>query len=122
MNVKSISDKMSEDSSSVYTEDGVNILGSNWAIEYITSDNDSCPDQFKNDEADGLTDDSSQIIYINFTDFDSKEFDDFEVHIKRVLRHEIIHAFLSESGLAESSGISRYIRISQVQKACARLW
>ena len=33
---------------------------------------------------------------------ESCDLDDFEVHRKKVMRHEIIHAFLFESGLQEN--------------------
>ena len=59
--------------------DGINILGSKWKIKkkYISA------------EEDGYTDVSKKVIIVNPK---AKEYN-------RVLRHEIIHAFMFESGL-----------------------
>lgn len=78
----------------------VSILGSDWEIIYKDDD-----PYFE--EAKGYTNPASRKIVIENlkctndpTDFNLEE---QAVDQKRVLRHEIIHAFLFESGLAENS-------------------
>ena len=52
-------------------------------------------------ECDGYCDKTSHKIVITTKD-DDCNLDDFNVYRKKVLRHEIIHAFLFESGLHEN--------------------
>lgn len=52
-------------------------------------------------EADGYCDKTTKTIVIAKEDTES-ELGNYEVYLKKVLRHEIIHAFLFESGLAEN--------------------
>lgn len=59
---------------------------------------------------DGFCDETTKEIFVesyqNYkNDWDSKQ--DVSVQTKKVKRHEIIHAFLSESGLAENSEWAR---------------
>lgn len=79
----------------------INILGSEWTIIYRDDD-----PAFEN--AHGYTDDASKEIIIENIKVDLSNPLAFDVNAqninqKRVLRHEILHAFLSESGLASSS-------------------
>jgi hypothetical protein len=78
----------------------VNILGSEWTIKYV--DDDPAFEQ-----ANGITNDAAREIIIEnvkMTD-DPLAFDMQSQYInqKRVLRHELIHAYLYESGLGDSS-------------------
>ena len=78
----------------------VNILGSEWTIKYV--DDDPAFEQ-----ANGITNDVAREIIIEnvkMTD-DPLSYDMQSQYInqKRVLRHELIHAYLYESGLGESS-------------------
>ena len=71
----------------------LNILGAKWTVEYRNADADPLLD-----ENGGYTDSSINLIVIS----NRKRSDDvanFEEIQKRYLRHEIIHAFLYESGL-----------------------
>ena len=75
----------------------INILGSKWTIKEMNSEQDKTLL-----DADGYTDWTIKTIVIR------REIDgnlaDMEAYIKKVTRHEIVHAFLFESGLAECSG------------------
>lgn len=66
----------------------VNILGTEYTIDYT---------ELKDKEYDGYCDMSSKHIVLRSDNY--YELEDFESHQKKQLRHEIIHAFLDESGL-----------------------
>lgn len=73
----------------------LNILGSTWTVKSKTAEED---DRLK-DGACGLTDASCRTIVL--LDADPEEYTIFDpvAELQRTLRHEIIHAFLFESGL-----------------------
>ena len=79
----------------------VNILGSEWSVKFGSKE------KYPNlAEMDGYTDPSTREIVVD----DMKESQgqigvkaDLESYQKQVVRHEIIHAFLLESGLGSSS-------------------
>ena len=73
----------------------VSILGEKYAI--IESDN------LKSEDADGLCEFYTKEIHLRNIKEDKDTFDNINVYRKKVLRHEIIHAFLFESGLASNS-------------------
>lgn len=74
----------------------VNILGTDYTIEKKTSAQDECLL-----ECDGYCDKTSKRLVV--AEKDSKcNLDCFEEYQKKVLRHEIVHAFMYESGLAEN--------------------
>lgn len=73
----------------------VNILGTEWDIEFKSEKDD--PSLI---DKDGYTDESIKKIVIDNMDViltDSKK--NLYAYKKRVIRHEIIHAFLIESGM-----------------------
>lgn len=75
----------------------LNILGSDWTVEYRNAD----ADPILLDGNGGYTDSSINLIVIS----NKKQNDDcgdFSEIQKRYLRHEIIHAFLYESGIGEN--------------------
>lgn len=78
----------------------VDILGSEWTIKYLDEDP-------RFEHADGFTNEALREIIIENVKVpsDSLDFDlqSQYANQKRVLRHEIIHAYLFESGLGESS-------------------
>lgn len=83
----------------MYTQQGkVNILGTEYTIKTIERIDDS-----RLDENDGICDDSVGEIVLAKIERDGDSKSDLEAVSRKVLRHEIIHAFLSESGLAENS-------------------
>lgn len=66
----------------------INILGTEYTIE---------PRNLKDENYDGFTDNTNKLIVIRSDN--RNEVGDFDFLQKKQLRHEIIHAFLSESGL-----------------------
>lgn len=78
----------------------VDILGSKWTIKYV--DDDPAFEQ-----ANGYTNDAAREITIeNVKISDDPLLYDMQsqyINQKRVLRHELIHAYLYESGLGDSS-------------------
>lgn len=74
----------------------VNILGTNYSV-YDRSEKE---DKYLKD-CDGYCDKTTKEIVVK-TEGEDCELGDFEVYRKKVLRHEIIHAFLFESGLHEN--------------------
>lgn len=76
-------------------EKKVNILGSEWTIKWV--EDRELLDDF---DYDGFTDKSIRTIVINRIECHSKDsIRDYNVYFNSVLRHEIIHAFLFESGI-----------------------
>ena len=73
----------------------VNVLGTEYSI-HIRS---AAEDPFLNN-CDGYTDKTVRKIVIAAKDVDN-ELEDFRSYQQKVLRHEIVHAFLFESGLHE---------------------
>lgn len=74
----------------------INVLGTEYSIEEHGYEED------KNmEETDGYCDKTSKRIVIAKKRKDC-EISDFEYYQKKVKRHEIVHAFLFESGLAEN--------------------
>ena len=74
------------------------ILGTPYTI-YLDSPEEKMPDG-----ADGCMDQSLHVIRIAQFEADKNTIQDMESYKKKVLRHEIIHAFLYESGLWNNSG------------------
>lgn len=72
----------------------VNILGAEWKIEYKTETEDS---MFEN--ANGYCDYTGRRIVVLAEPRKNDSMDDFKVEQQRIIRHEILHAFLCESGL-----------------------
>lgn len=72
----------------------VSILGTEYSVYLYVSERDDVILK----EADGYTDKTSHKIVIADKNVES-DLDDYAAHTKNVLRHEIIHAFLFESGL-----------------------
>ena len=70
----------------------INILGSTWTVT---------PEEMKDNNYDGLADLSTKEIRIRMDN--TNEVGDFEALVKKQTRHEIIHAFLYESGLSFNS-------------------
>lgn len=75
----------------------VNILGSLWDIkEQSESENELLRD------CDGYCDWTTKEIVVERETYGTLK--DMQKYINKVIRHEIVHAFLFESGLAECSG------------------
>ena len=71
----------------------VNVMGTEYTVEILTKEDD----EFLK-KADGYCDKTSKRIVVKAKD-ETNELDDYSVYEKTVLRHEIVHAFLFESGL-----------------------
>lgn len=74
----------------------VNILGTEYTVENMSRS--ECKTL---EECDGFCDKTSKRIVIKKKD-ENCDLDNFEEYRKKVTRHEIIHAFLFESGLHEN--------------------
>lgn len=80
----------------------INILGTEWKIHIVKE----FPEHLKEHEetATGLCNGFDKDIFVkDMSDCDCKN---KEQLIKNVLRHEVLHAFLFESGLSENAGFS----------------
>lgn len=76
----------------------VNILGTEYKIIF------DVPDEEMPEGADGCMDQSIQTIKIVEFESDRNTIQDMDSYRKKVLRHEIVHAFLYESGMWNNSG------------------
>ena len=74
----------------------INILGTEYTIEIKSKKEDDFLQK-----CDGYCDKTSKKIIVKAKD-DDNELDLWEIYHKKVIRHEIIHAFLFESGLEEN--------------------
>ncbi len=77
----------------------INILGSEWTIIERPEAEDK-----RLDGCDGYCDWTTREIVVEREM--QGNLGDMEAYIRKVKRHEIVHAFLEESGLAECSGAS----------------
>lgn len=73
----------------------IRILGTPWRVCVAPMEADK-----RLDDCDGFTDKTSKLIMVEDCRQNSN-LDDPMVYIRKVIRHEIIHAFLIESGLDE---------------------
>ena len=76
----------------------VNILGTEYIIEHRRPDEDEILEK-----ADGYCDNSNGIIVIADRKKES-DLGNYDRYQRKVTRHELIHAFLSESGLHQEFG------------------
>lgn len=77
----------------------ISILGTEYEI-ILEAKEEDYP---KLKKCDGYTDFSIKQIVVAKFESDDMSVADLKIHSKKVLRHEIIHAFIHESGLAENS-------------------
>ncbi len=78
--------------------DNVDILSQSYRVEFLAEDKDS---KFGN--ADGYIDPTIHLIRVAFLKPSKSSVQDLAIYAKKVMRHEIVHAYLYESGLAENS-------------------
>ena len=76
----------------------VNVLGVVYEINVVKRSDDPC---MSKNNFDGWCDKTSKKICVAAED-DENELDVYEQYLKKIIRHEIIHAFLFESGLGEN--------------------
>lgn len=74
----------------------INVLGTEYTIAKLNESDDKWLK-----DRDGYCDKTSKRIVVKLPD-ESNELDDYDVYMKSLMRHEIIHAFLFESGLHEN--------------------
>lgn len=86
----------------------VNVLGTVYTIYDVKPGEDETVDAcFKALSCDGYTDPSTHEIILKVIDPEPSRPADLEAYRKEVLRHELTHAFLNESGLGEcGAGVS----------------
>lgn len=78
----------------------VNVLGTEYTILF------DVPLEDMPSEADGCMDCSTKTIKVVKLEITKDSLQDMDEYIKKILRHEIIHAFFYESGLWNCSGSS----------------
>ena len=78
----------------------VNILGTEYTIWF------DAPDEELPEGADGCMDQSIRVIKIAKLEQNRESVQDMDAYRRKVLRHEVIHAFLYESGMWNNSGSS----------------
>lgn len=84
----------------MYTEQDnktVNVLGTDYSIKFVPEE------ELEEIGADGATDFSVKLIRVGIFVPNKCSLADLEAYQRKVLRHELIHAFLHESGLSECS-------------------
>lgn len=74
----------------------VDILGTTWTVQISTEE-----DEPRLKDCDGFTDKTTHVIRIQDMPDDCSLGNPLE-YVKKVIRHEVIHAFMFESGLAEN--------------------
>lgn len=76
----------------------INVLGTDYTITETERNEDT-----RLEASDGICDDSVKEITLVKIERDKDSKTDLECVRQKILRHEIVHAFLFESGLAENS-------------------
>lgn len=79
----------------------INVMGTDIRVEFRKTADDK-----KLSNADGYYDHSTDLIVVLIPEPDDNSVENLERYQKRVLRHELTHAFLHESGLDVSSAAS----------------
>lgn len=79
----------------------IDVLGSKYTIAQSNEADDPCLK-----DCDGYCDHSVKKIVIDTFHAEPMSMDDLEAYKKKVVRHELVHAFLFESGLGEASWAS----------------
>ena len=79
----------------------INVMGTDVRVEFRKPADDK-----KLSNADGYYDHSVGLIVVLIPEPDENTVENLERYQKKVLRHELTHAFLYESGLAVNSGSS----------------
>lgn len=77
----------------------INVMGTDIRVEFRKSADDK-----KLSNADGYFDHSEGLVVVLIPEPDENTVENLERYQKQVLRHELTHAFLHESGLSVSSG------------------
>lgn len=102
----------------------VNILGTEYTIRVEDS-----ADNPKLKDANGLCEMYSKSIVLDPIEEDEDTYENLEEYRRRVLRHELVHAFFAESGLRTSSPYAENeelvdwiaIQLPKIAKVCKEL-
>lgn len=79
----------------------VNILGTDYEVRLVADTEDP---KLKDVYIDGYCDCTTKVIAVQVNQEENSDtLEDLNVYRQKVLRHEIVHAFLNESGLRENS-------------------
>lgn len=81
----------------------INVLG----VEYTAHLEVLEEDEPRLSSYDGFTDTSTKDIYVAKFEYDNRSVKDLKKYSRQILRHEIVHAFLFESGLDSNSDWAR---------------
>lgn len=76
----------------------INVLGTDYTIEYKERSADK---MFSSGAADGYCDSTSKRIVLRKED-EQDNLDNYSVYMKKLTRHEVVHAFMFESGLGSN--------------------
>lgn len=95
----------------------VNILGTEYSIEFKTTDEDP-----KLKRCDGYNDKTTKSIVVEFMEQGENTVEDIEIYMRDVLRHELVHAFLHESGLADSSWAKNEEMVDWIALQLPKIW
>lgn len=78
----------------------VSILGTKYKLLFVPCDNE----RLTAAEADAIIDETTKEMIVGIFKPDSCSVANLDEYQRKTIKHEIVHAFLFESGLAESSG------------------
>lgn len=81
----------------IMTDGKINVLGTEYTVTVRTEAEDS----ILRNKADGYCDKTTKSIVLLDLNEDNSDLGDKDAHMKKVLRHEITHAFFYESGMNE---------------------
>ena len=76
----------------------INVLGTEYTIEYRHE-----KDDVKLEDCNGYCETYSKKLIVKIYEYDVQNYEKIELLSNKTLRHEVIHAFLHESGLSVSS-------------------
>lgn len=82
----------------------ISVLGTEYSVEFVPRDSDSYLAGLNN----GYCDHTSKRLVISSLKTLKAEFDQPIEFLKKIVRHEVIHAFLYESGLQENFEHPKY--------------
>lgn len=77
----------------------INILGTKYNLVFVPEDNE----RLKKLGADGYADTTTKELCVAYFEPDDRSMADLDTYQRKVIRHEIIHAFFYESGLWNNS-------------------
>lgn len=95
----------------------VDVLGTEYSIEFKTVDED--PNLRR---CDGYHDKTTKKIVVELMKKGENTVEDINKYMQDVLRHELVHAFLHESGLANSSWANNEEIVDWIALQLPKIW